>query len=637
MKIITKYAFLLSVVMLAACTSDDDATNNENAVVTAPVVEEMAFSGSIETDNVTRTAFSDYTVDGKNYLKTVWKLADAIRVYNMAESTNNNGTFVIKDGGIDATDGKQAVFTGEKIASNGAETDKFYAVYPDMEGSSFSKDGNAVKLNATLPAVQTAITNNINPDLQFMTGYTTKRNFDFKNVVSFIKVTITNSTSTGNFKIHAIRFTSNSSENKIAGSFTATVTDGGDPTISNVGDGAASSVVVENDDQSPLADGEYYIAVLPTKLTSGFTLQLEDLTSGKEQIYQRKSTASYTIERSKVIDLGSYNAESLENGTIYDGGIIDLGLPDGTLWATRNISNNHDTTSDGFADVGKPGGYYSWGEVLAYGEEPATKLYLNVPQVNYTGGYYTNDRDNVIVDKEGGFLGAGRETHNANYQSKDAKTRYSWKTYKYGYLYHKGNIGFWSTYGLEYTLGNDSQSLLGWLWTSNYGCFFDRYNTDSYLIPLNNSNNGVGTKKSSADNQETLYDVDDAAYQKTGGKFRMPTLQEAQALVTCINNIDGNYYSTVPGYTSRFIKLPKGGSYYYKNGTDLYDTENVQIWTNTVVKQQGKDSELCAYSIEITQATKEVSGIHERYAGKNIRPVLVIGDKRPVKEPTSQP
>jgi len=575
MKIITKYAFLLSVVMLSACSADDETTKNENTIITNPVETEMSFSASIEDGNITRTAFSEYNSGTKNYLKTVWTVADAIRIYNIAATNNNNGSFAIKEGGIDENDGKQAVFTGEKITSNGSD-DKFYAVYPDKNtNTSFSQEGDVVKLNATLPAVQTAITNNINPDLQFMTGYTTKRNFDFKNVVSFIKVTIANSTTAGKFKIHAIRFTSNNSENKIAGSFTATVTEGANPDISSVSTGAASSVVVENADQSQLADGVYYIAVLPTTLTSGFTLQLEDLTSGKERIYQRKSTASYTIARSKVIDLGSYNAESgLENGTIYDGGIIDLGLPDGTLWATRNVAGAKKLFVDNVYDYGN---FYGWGEDFGYNETT-------------TKG--TNDESPYCDRKVQGL--------NLVFNKGKTKTKYEWDTYRF------------SSYGTLDFLNA----------IPNMG----KYNSSDGITVLDDADD-IAYEYS----KNLAYKFRMPTNEQMSNLYTNVTVSAKAKHPNYTGNENGKgqgfkLTSKIPGYTSRSLWLPAAGACFGQllDGGTLFDPQEAhlknigitaQYWTKTLYTGNRQ----YAYCLDLPS----VNLTDRRYAGRSIRPVLV--------------
>lgn len=634
---ISKGLFALSCLSFVACSSEDESvTSNVSPVLSNG---KMQVTASTSDDNVTRTSFNDNNVS--------WDGSDAIWIYNSNKYDNvQYGRFTIET----LKSEKEAIFTGNAISYKEQATDgenQMYALYPaptNGGASTIVTSNGTTTLSTELPAVQTAVDGSFDPKAHIMTAHSTNTTFYFNNLVTLVKVTVGD---TGPFNVHAVRLTAN---NPLAGQFTATICEDGIAQNVNITNGS-NSVVIEKNNNGTFTklSGDYYIAVLPDSLSSGFTIQFEDLTSGDEKIYQRKVKAGTNSDAGKVIKIGTYSTTantdncytigdgntglpvSATGGTaFFTGGIIDLGLPSGTLWATRNLNDTHDDNV--FANVGNAGGYYSWGEVFAKGEIPTNEgIYADVPSVDYTLGEYLSDPNNVITDRPAqGWTPA--QTHNANYLN-EAKVNYSWKTYKYGYLYeYNRTFLVFTSYDLIYEMEKDNQSWLGWIWRNKYSAYLDKYNTENDLQSLQRSGSGLnperpvyGTKKASADNLIVLDDVDDAAYQKTNGKFIMPTKNDAVELSQNVSHSNSKLTSTVPGYTTRSITMPLAGSYYWhQNKTQLVEFgTRARYWTKSLAIEESQIVSIAAASIDFNQSATSISIFDDdRYAGKTIRPIL---------------
>lgn len=631
---ISKGLFALGCLSFVACSSEDESvTSNVSPVLSNG---KMQVTASTSDDNVTRTSFNENNVS--------WDGSDAIWIYNSNKYDNvQYGRFTIES----LKSEKEAIFTGNAISYKEQATDgenQMYALYPaptNGGASTIVTSNGTTTLSTELPAVQTAVDNSFDPKAHIMTAHSTNTTFYFNNLVTLVKVTVGD---TGPFNVHAVRLTANK---PLAGQFTATIN--ADGTTQNVTVSAGSnSVVIEKNNNGTFTKlkGDYYIAVLPGSLSEGFTIQFEDLTSGDEKIYQRKVKAGTNSDAGKVIKIGTYSTAtdgykigdvntglpvSATGGTaFFTGGIIDLGLPSGTLWATRNLNDTHGDNV--FAAVGEYGGYYSWGEVFAKGEIPTNEgIYADVPSVDYTLGEYLSDPNNVITDRPAqGWTPA--QTHNANYLN-EAKVNYSWKTYKYGYLYeYNRTFLVFTSYDLIYEMEKDNQSWLGWIWRNKYSAYLDKYNTEDDLQSLQRRGSGLnperpvyGTKKASADNLIVLDDVDDAAYLKTNGKFIMPTKNDAVELSENVSHINSKLTSKVPGYTTRSITMPLAGSYYWSdNKTQLKeDGSRARYWTKSLAVEEDQIVSIAAASIDFKQSATSISiNDDDRYAGKTIRPIL---------------
>lgn len=359
-----KAALAVFAIVLSACSSDNDIvdnnSNNQEKTVSNKI---MSFRASMDGET-TRTDF--------NGNSTTWSEDDAISILNTAsvpEETDRptQADFTISEG----VGTKEATFTGGPIRANGNNADNFYAFYP---ATTLSTSNNTIKASASVPTVQTAIDGSYDQSLHFMSAYSTNSTFNFKNVCSLIKITLTNNTSVCRVKVvanptltsmDAQEFTYTS----ITGNFDATI--GSDGTASVTATDAKSTYVElrANGDNSTaktvIGNGTFYMVVLPATISNGFTLLLEK-TNGT--IYQRIGTKVTAFERNQMYDFGSFDCSGTPSGMTELTNVVDLDMPSGTLWATKNLNSHRTGLSVSTTDVNgfvanetDDGEYFSWG------------------------------------------------------------------------------------------------------------------------------------------------------------------------------------------------------------------------------------------------------------------------------------
>lgn len=362
--ICVKTAFAAFAVALSACSSDNDIVENNPTNPETPVANNtMTFTASMDAGNVTRTNFNS------NY--TIWAAGDKIKIVNTAGSSTadasgllNNGVFnIIEHDGYT----KEEVFTGTAIQSKGTSEDKFFALYPSSTSGTVMSD-STVRIKGTLPAVQTAKKDTYNQAYHFMTAFSKSSTFAFKNVCALLKITLSNS-NISRIKVVANPTLTNIYDQKfnynyISGGFSAIVskTDGTTSNIAAHPDGGTRETYVElraegdaGTATTVIKDGTYYMVVLPASLPNGFTLLLEK--SDGSVIYQRVATKLKSFDRNEMYDLGEYDCSSTPTSMTALTNVVDLDLPSGTLWATKNIDKN-----GAFVNEEKDyGDYFCWG------------------------------------------------------------------------------------------------------------------------------------------------------------------------------------------------------------------------------------------------------------------------------------
>ncbi len=352
-------------IVLSACSSDNDIVDNNSNNQEKPAANKsMTFHASMD-GITTRTDF--------NSNNTVWAQDDKISILNTAsvnEEYPEKGVFTIGAPANGESYTKEENFSGDKIKANGNDNDNFYAFYP---ATTLSTSGNAIKASASVPTVQTATDGTYDQSLHFMSAYSTNSTFNFKNVCSLIKITLTNNTSVCRVKVvanptltsmDAQEFTYTS----ITGNFDATI--GSDGTASVTATDAKSTYVelrANGDDSTAktvIGDGTFYMVVLPTTISNGFTLLLEK-TDGT--IYQRIGTKITAFERNQMYDFGSFDCSGTPSGMTELTNVVDLDMPSGTLWATKNLNSSNggllsSAKITGFASSEtEDGGFFSWG------------------------------------------------------------------------------------------------------------------------------------------------------------------------------------------------------------------------------------------------------------------------------------
>lgn len=560
---IFKLALPLCAMLCVACSSDDDDAVIDNTLDN-PSDGMMSFSADLEGDNTTRTT-TTYT---NNAWSTVWNpdATETIRIWNtLGDKKVSN--FTAKANSY-SNDCKTASFEGTSIVNAANVSNDYYAFYPSQGVMPF--DTSTKTITANLPNVQTAVMNGVDAACQLMTGHTTTYSVSFKNVCALLKITIASNDGAGvadddQFSIGVIKIVSNDTNEKIAGAFTATISGSGDTegtvTSINCTGSTFAEVRANSDGTAKLADGTYYIAVLPVTLTNGFTLYLEDV--GRNKVYQQVANkgGKVTFTRSKVLDLGSFNSTTY-NGKILSN-VVDLGLPSGTLWTTKNIdgydtSKNQDkmfTAND--YDYGQ---YYAWAEDFGYGEKP------NQSHQNNVGGSYgtSNWTSQGIGD---------------NSWSRSNKTDYRWDNYKW----NDGlTTGIWSNNTTKYQSGiMDITDDIAYLKSGG-----------RYCMPT----------------KDQIKELMGSSCSKT---------DETVSSKKCVK-----FTSSITSYTSRYIRLPKAGAVYNQvfSFSDTHDVgSKCQYWSRTLYDR------LDAYSIDYPTVVNDAGdnlSYDRRFSGRTIRAVV---------------
>lgn len=174
----------------------------------------------------------------------------------------------------------------------------YYAVFPYDEAATIS--GEDV-ITTTLPAEQTAVLESFTTHLAV--AQTTDTKLAFKNVCGLVKVNIDAE------NVTKIVFQGNSDE-IVAGGINVTVSDAPSWTAAD-GQGATSVTLLPAKDQTSLAKGDYYFAVLPQTFAAGFKVTAY---KGAESWVIRNVMASTEIKRAGVV-AGKSFFEIEGNGT----------------------------------------------------------------------------------------------------------------------------------------------------------------------------------------------------------------------------------------------------------------------------------------------------------------------------------
>ena len=397
-----KTALAVFAVALSACSSDNDIVdNNSNNQEKTVSEKKMSFSANMDAGNVTRTDF--------NSNSTIWAKGDVIKIVNRAAITAPDqseyqwyGNFsIVEHTGTPYT--KEEVFTGTKIQSNGDGTDSFYAFYPSDCKVGYTDGQDVAQIKGDVKTVQTAINGSYDQSLHFMTAHSNNSTFSFKNVCALLKITLTNS-NISRIKVNAnpkLPSVNGNSFNYtyITGAFIGTIRKTDGTTYQITANGTANEVqktYVElraagdgGSAKTVIGDRTYYMVVLPVAISNGFTLTLE--TSDGNTIYQRVNTKTTAFERNKMYDLGTYNCSGTPDGMTALTDVVDLDLPSGTLWATKNINKNGSLVSS----IYTVGDYFSWGKdhftgKLPYGSVPSRTN--NTLQSQYDWAYTYDNR-----------------------------------------------------------------------------------------------------------------------------------------------------------------------------------------------------------------------------------------------------
>ncbi len=341
-------AFVLSLAMFASCSSDNDIEKNDENKESASV-EEMVFTASFEGDETTRAIL---TKESSSTERMHWQEGDKILLTwpnNTSTGTSNKATISKM-----YSNGTKAEFTGSSIPS-----DKSYyaAIYPDDAVSAVS--GN--QFTTQIKTLQTVTSGySYDKSAMLMIARTTSsydKNLEFKNIPALIKVTLTN-----NDDVRYIRVRSNQNTTKVTGSMSVFINPSTKEITAN--NFSATNNFVQLDlSSADSPNGAFYMAIIPkTPFNNGFTFELE---KNDGSIYSYGYTSTVTFDRSVIYDFGTFNVSELP----FLKDVVNLGLPSGTLWCMKNITAGSGTSTTFVNSIYDNGGYYAWGDVLAYNQD----------------------------------------------------------------------------------------------------------------------------------------------------------------------------------------------------------------------------------------------------------------------------
>lgn len=224
----------LGLVAAFACTEEIAPVAPEVPEVTVPEnLVEMTITAS---QDDTKSTF-----DGK---KIGWELTDVVAVYDGVDKRKFTVTSIDEQTGAATLKGYVD-----------ADATAFQAVYPySAAGDKLPADG---KINISVPATQKLVEGAVvAPGALVSVGEILEGNISFKNVVSLLKVKVTEEMTSVSVK--GVKY-----EN-IAGDATATV-------AAVTSEGGAANIVLKPVGEKFVA-GDYYIALLPTAFADGFTV-----------------------------------------------------------------------------------------------------------------------------------------------------------------------------------------------------------------------------------------------------------------------------------------------------------------------------------------------------------------------------
>ncbi len=239
--------------------------------------EKKAIKLNISQENVTTRAAINQT----NAKQIIWSAGDKISVFD-EDLSNNAFTLTSGEG---STSGS---FEGT-VSKEG----KYSVLYPYQQDAIF--DGTKLS-SVTLSSTQKAVEGSFDPSVALMTGEGDTDRLQLNNAIGYIKLT-------PGIDCTAINFKSNDDSQYLSGDITITFDENGAPII----DGGSQNYVTLTGDIK--AGSTYYLAVIPAKLTDGFTISF---TTTDGTVYSRESSEGKTLEikRNCVTDLGAVTKSS---------------------------------------------------------------------------------------------------------------------------------------------------------------------------------------------------------------------------------------------------------------------------------------------------------------------------------------
>ena len=283
----------LGALVIASCQKENSAV--------LPKVDSPVFTATLDTDSDTKTVLDN---TGK---KSLWN-QDHIWILN---GDKDNAGWK-KEYQTDATSSSTATFTESNNEVSLGEG-PVVAVCPASPAGSAWWNASVDKIvnKLWLKPVQTAEAGGYDPEAHIAVAYSETTSLEFKNAVSLLKFTVASDNVTevcvyANGEVNAA-----GGENVLSGNFSFNTET--KKVTTPTGDGISINKYVKV--KGTFEKGNtYYIACLPTKFTSGFTVEV--VSKGVKG--QDKTTEKvYTLERNKILDLGTIEYVATNKQTVY--------------------------------------------------------------------------------------------------------------------------------------------------------------------------------------------------------------------------------------------------------------------------------------------------------------------------------
>ena len=267
MKTIRIISVAAAAAMFMACAKENIITPSSQEL--CPLTFNAVAAGSVS-DDATKTVLSE------NGLDVLWTAGDAISVCGAASAFTS-----------DLAEGSSAEtsFSGEALAA-----DVYYAVYPYSAVKTWT--GSTVTLE--LPADQVPALNTFADGLSICYASTSAEDmaFRFEHLLGYVKFTIDENSGA----VTTVNIATNGNE-PLAGSFTVDLSS---ETPSASASGSMSHIVMES--ETPLAPGNYYIAMLPGTYSQGLTISFLGENGGSDV---KSVNTSLTLEAGQIQNIGT--------------------------------------------------------------------------------------------------------------------------------------------------------------------------------------------------------------------------------------------------------------------------------------------------------------------------------------------
>lgn len=294
-KFLSNTALVFSLVMLASCSSDNDFDAENEAKTTARKIEFKANIVLGDSTDVTRA-----TLESDN--NVTWDENDQILVF--CDNAEQAVTFGITPSSID---GKTATFTnyGEVLPLWFDPWKYYYALYPHASQTTFIPESYSItSLMPTNQYVSSGRTYDKNALLMVACADKDERIFNFKNIPSLVKVTISNNVAG---KVKFVEIVADNQANRLSGNFEVRPAYNSDMINFFASSSAEKKHTVKLQVPANEESVDYYIAVLPGKI-NGYTIKFEGADS--KVVFQRHSSKTLELKRSKIYNFGSFDIDT---------------------------------------------------------------------------------------------------------------------------------------------------------------------------------------------------------------------------------------------------------------------------------------------------------------------------------------